>query len=66
MRVPAFLLVQLVVLAASGTAACAGPPAPLQEAPGPRAASPDSRITVSSSGDFTPDDTDALRARLLD
>ncbi|WP_188191802.1 superoxide dismutase family protein [Nonomuraea sp. SYSU D8015] len=60
MRVPTFLFVLLGVLAATGTAACAGPPAPRQEALGSRAASPDGQLSLSASGDFSPGDTDAI------
>ncbi|TMR18265.1 superoxide dismutase family protein [Nonomuraea turkmeniaca] len=56
MRVPAFLL---ILLAAAGVGACAGPSAPLQNAPA-RGASPDGQVTLSGAGDFTPADTDAI------
>ncbi|NUP00298.1 MAG: superoxide dismutase [Nonomuraea sp.] len=50
MRVPALLLVLL-------TAACAGPPAPLQEITKP---SPAGEVAVSGGGEFTSDDTAAI------
>ncbi|HEX4817428.1 MAG TPA: hypothetical protein VFV66_32200 [Nonomuraea sp.] len=53
MRVPAFLVVLLA-------AACAAPPAPLQEAQGPRAVSPEGQVNLSASGEFTDDDTAAI------
>ncbi|MGP3960128.1 superoxide dismutase family protein [Nonomuraea sp. 3N208] len=56
MRVPTILF---ILLAAAGTGACAGPSAPLQNAP-ERGASKDSRVTLSAAGDFTPSDTDAI------
>ncbi|MEV0378756.1 superoxide dismutase family protein [Nonomuraea sp. NPDC050643] len=55
MRVPALLLILL-------TAACAGPPAPLQDASGAGAnfKSPGDTVNLSSAGDFTATDTAAI------
>ncbi|TDC98540.1 superoxide dismutase [Nonomuraea deserti] len=51
----------LVLLAVACAGACAGPPAPVQNAAGPEAAkSPDGAITLSGSGEFTDDDTSAI------
>lgn len=62
MRVPVYLLVMLAVsgTAVSGAAACAGPPAPLQQAPAPRSASPEGRITLSASGQFARGDIGSI------
>jgi Cu-Zn family superoxide dismutase len=58
MRVPTFLLVLLAV-GGSGAAAgaCAGAPAPVQRAPGPYE---HTAVSLSGSGDFTTDDTEAI------
>ncbi|MFG1706345.1 superoxide dismutase family protein [Nonomuraea sp. M3C6] len=54
MRVPAFLL---ILLTAAGAGGCAGPPAPLQNAPAPAERSSDGAITLSGGGEFTASDT---------
>ncbi|MGN9838829.1 superoxide dismutase family protein [Nonomuraea sp. H19] len=58
MRVPAMLLVPL----AAGTVACAGPPAPLQKAPGPseRGTAQNGQVSLSAAGDFSDTDTSAI------
>jgi Cu-Zn family superoxide dismutase len=53
MRVPALLLILL-------TAACAGPPAPLQEASKPGSPGQPGALTVSGAGEFTPENTAAI------
>ncbi|MEO3801212.1 hypothetical protein [Nonomuraea sp. B1E8] len=51
----------LVLLAVACAGACAGPPAPVQNAAGPEVAkSPESAITLSGSGEFTDGDTSAI------
>ncbi|WP_327589389.1 superoxide dismutase family protein [Nonomuraea sp. NBC_00507] len=56
MRVPTVLFIPLVAI---GAAACAGPSAPLQNAPA-RGASANSQLSLSAAGDFTLSDTDAI------
>ncbi|MFI7129633.1 superoxide dismutase family protein [Nonomuraea sp. NPDC050153] len=53
MRVPALLLIML-------TAACAGPPAPLQQVMGPSEGPTGGAIRLAGEGEFTASDTSAI------